>query len=175
MNYKNRLVITAQNEIELTNLLNEIGKNNRIIDFNCIKPIEKIDDLEVMQIEWGCSSNAMAIDYVKDDYTIVIYFTTFDGGCENVIWNLSQKIKGTTIELDYRFASDSIAERCGKIEAFGSEYIFTYYPECTDNALECWCDCWREDIDMFVYDDEDKCYILNDNFGNDEDEDFDIN
>ena len=170
MIYKNKLVINAQNEKELANFLNEIGTEEQKIDFNRIKPITANADneVEVMQEQWGCCSNAMEIQYEEDEYCIVMYFTTRGGNCEEIISELSH-IKKYNIQLKYLYASDTIAERCGKVESYGyDDYVMVYYAERTDSALECWCECWQEDMDMFVWDDEYKTYILND--GEDDDD-----
>ena len=171
MIYTNKLVISAQNENELANFLNKIGTEEQKIDFNRIKPITANADneVEVMQEQWGCCSNAMEIQYEEDDYCIVMYFTTRGGNCEEIISELSH-IKKYNIQLKYLYASDTIAERCGKIESYENDYNITDYAERTDSALECWCECWQEDIDMFVWDDEYKTYTLND--GEDDDDDW---
>lgn len=164
MIYKNKLVINAQNERELANFLNEIGTDEQKIDFNCIEPIVSDDNMvEKMEKLWGCCSNAMEVEYEEDENSITLYFTTRGGNCEGVISKLSHICKDTSIEFIYQYASDTIAERCGKVESYGyDDYVMVEYNERTDSALECWCECWEEDIDMFVWDEEEKCYTFND-------------
>ena len=172
MIYKNKLVINAQNEKELANFLNEIGTDEQKIDFNRIEPIVSDDNMvEKMEEIWGCCSNAMEVEHEEDENSITLYFTTRGGNCESIISKLSHLCKDTSIEFIYQYASDTIAERCGKVESYGyDDYVMVYYAERTDLALECWCECWQEDIDMFVWDDEYKTYILND--GEDDDDDW---
>ena len=169
MVYKNKIVISAQNENELINFLNEIGTDNQKIDFNRIIPITANTDneVEIMQEQWGCCSNAMEVEYDIVENYATIWFETRGGNCEEVISKLSH-IGKDIIQITYLYASDTIAERCGKIESYGNDYTITDFGERTDSALECWCECWEEDMDMFVWDDEYECYMLNDGEEDDE-------
>ena len=168
MIYKNKLIINAQNENELANFLNRIGTDNQKIDFNRIKPIVSSHNIvEKMEEIWGCCSNAMEVEHEEDENSITLYFTTRGGNCEEIISELSY-IKKYNIQLKYLYASDTMAERCGKIESYENDYNITDYAERTDSALECWCECWQEDMDMFVWNEEEKCYTFNDSQNDDD-------
>lgn len=168
MIYKNRLAISAKNENEIANFLNEIGTDEQKIDFNRIEPIIN-DDVVKMEELWGCCSNATEVEYEEDENSITLYFTTRGGNCEGIISKLSNLIENTSIEITYQYASDTIAERCGKIETFGNgDYNSMEYDERTDSALECWGECWEEDVEMFVWDEDENSYRFNDDWEDDD-------
>lgn len=80
---------------------------------------------------------------------LTMYFETANSGVPNIVFLLSKMFP--TFSFEYKFADEDLTYNCG--EGYTNdegEFIFNRLQDGSDEAFECYCECWQESAEDYI-------------------------